>query len=271
MTLRIPDFSPKTLRRHILNMAFAGQTVHSPCALSLVTILSVLYQGHLRFDPADPRSPSRDYLVLSKGHGVMALYACFYEIGWLKKEALERYNSDGSDLHGLAESKVPGIEAATGSLGHGFPVATGMALGLKRLARTQAKVICIVGDGEFNEGPNFESLLFAAHHHLDNLTLIIDANDFQAMGHTSAILGLEPLAAKLESFGFLTFDLDGHDPAALDQALRASHGGKPKAIVARTIKGKGVTFMEAQNKWHYTRLTAEDHAQALAESEASHA
>jgi transketolase len=260
-----PDFSPPALRRHILNMAYAGQTVHSPCALSIVDLLSVLYGGHLRYDAADPAHPERDYLVLSKGHGVMALYACFHEIGWLKKEALEKYNSDGSDLHGLAECLVPGIEASTGSLGHGFPVAAGIAFGLKR-QRKPAKVVCIVGDGEFNEGSNFEALLFASHHGLDNLTLMIDANTFQAMGETASILGLEPLADKLRSFGFETFDVDGHDPQALDRALRAPHQGRPKAIVARTIKGKGVDFMEGQNKWHYTRLTAQEHAQALAQN-----
>jgi transketolase len=264
------DFDPRILRRHIIEMAFAGQTVHSPCALSIVEILSALYGSHLRFDPADPQSPDRDRLVLSKGHGVMALYACFRQIGWMTDENLRRYNQDGTLYHGLAECKVPGIEASTGSLGHGFPVAVGMALGFKRQGRA-AKVACVVGDGEFNEGPNFEAMLFAAHQGLDALTLIIDANQFQAMGRTHDVLNLEPLPAKLAAFGFDTHEVDGHDLAALQAALAAPSGGRPKGIVARTIKGKGIGFMEGDNRWHYTRLSPADHAAAMQQLGGGHA
>jgi transketolase len=261
---------PQTLRRHIIEMAFAGQTVHSPCALSIVELLAAIYGGWLRYDPRDPKAASRDRLVLSKGHGVMALYACFREIGWMSAEDLRRYNQAGTLFHGLAECHVPGIETSTGSLGHGLPVATGMALGLKRLGQG-GKVACIVGDGEFNEGPNFEAMLFAAHQGLDNLTLIIDANQFQAMGRTEDVLNLEPLPAKLASFGFATHEVDGHDLKALQAALDAPHGGKPKGIVARTLKGKGVSFMEGDNKWHYTRLSPADHAAAMKELGGAHA
>jgi transketolase len=265
------DFSPATLRRHILGMAFRGQTVHSPCALSIVEILSVLYGGgNLRFNPSDPRDAGRDVLLLSKGHGVMALYGCLREIGWLSEADLQRYNQDGTLLHGLAESKVPGIEAATGSLGHGFPVATGMAFGLKRLGK-DSKVFCIVGDGEINEGSNWEACLFAAHHGLDNLTLIVDANQFQAMGRSEEVLGLEPLPAKLQSFGFQVAELDGHDPKALQAAFSAPAQGRPKAVVARTVKGKGVAFMEGDNKWHYTRMEKADYEKALSQLEAGRA
>lgn len=265
-----PDFSPRVLRRHILDMAYAGQTVHSPCALSLVDVLSVLYGGLLRYDPADPRSPGRDRLVLSKGHGVMALYACFREIGWLTRSDLQRYNQDGTDLHGLAEWGVPGLEASTGSLGHGLPVAAGMAFALKRQGQS-ARVVCIVGDGEMNEGSNWEALLFAAHHGLDNLTLVVDANAFQAMGRSDEILGLEPLAKKIDAFGWAVTDCDGHDHRVLIPALGSPASGRPAAVVARTIKGKGVAFMEGDNRWHYTRLSREDHARAVAQSEADHA
>jgi transketolase len=266
-----PDLSPRTLRRHILDMAYAGQTVHSPCALSLVDILSVLYRKHLRYNPADPRDPQRDLLVLSKGHGVMAAYACFREIGWLDQADLDHYQEDGTKLHGLAETKVPGLEATTGSLGHGLAIAAGMAFALKRQGRERTKVVCVVGDGEINEGPNWEALLFAAHQKLDNLTLIVDANEFQAMGTTAEILGLEPLPQKLGSFGCHAMECDGHDQEALDLALSAPNHGLPKAIVARTIKGKGVAFMERDNRWHYTRMDEADYRRALQQSEAAHA
>lgn len=264
------DLDPKTLRKHIIEMAYAGQTVHSPCALSIVEILSTLLDGYLAFDPADPNAPGRDRLVLSKGHGVMALYACFRQIGWMSEQDLRRYNHDGTPFHGLAEVKVPGIEASTGSLGHGLPVATGMALGLKRLGGG-GKVACVVGDGEFNEGPNFEAMLFAAHQGLDNLALLIDANQFQAMGLTKDVLGLEPLPAKLASFGFEAREVDGHDRAALRAALSAPHPGRPLGIVARTTKGKGISFMEGDNRWHYQRLGAAEHAAAMAQLGADHA
>lgn len=264
------DLTPAKLRRHIIEMAFAGQTVHSPCALSIVELLSSLYGGWLKYDPADPQSPGRDRFVLSKGHGVMALYACFREIGWMSAEDLKRYNQDGTLFHGLAECHVPGIEASTGSLGHGLAVAAGMAFGLKRQGQG-GKVACLVGDGEFNEGPNFEAMLFAAHQKLDNLTLIIDANQYQAMGRSEDVLNLEPLPAKLEAFGFATHEVNGHDLGAVKKALEAPTGGRPRGIVARTIKGKGISFMEGDNRWHYTRLTPEDHAKALAELGGSHA
>lgn len=265
------DLEPRLLRRHIIEMAYAGKTVHSPCALSIVEVLSALLDGFLTYDPTNPDAPERDRLVLSKGHGVMALYACFRQIGWMSEADLQRYNQDGTLFHGLAEVKVPGIEASTGSLGHGLPIATGIALGFKRLGRLQSKVACVIGDGEFNEGTNFEALLFAAHQKLDNLTLLIDANQFQAMGSTREVLELEPLPQKLASFGFAVQEVDGHDLAAVKAALRVPHPGQPLGIVARTIKGKGVSFMEGDNRWHYQRMSPDDHAAALAELGGSHA
>ncbi len=249
-------FAPNLLRKRILEMAFAGQAVHVPCAFSLVEVVSLLYGKHLRFNPKDPHDPLRDFLVLSKGHGVMTLYAALHELGWITDEDLKHYFQDGSRLKGLGESDIPGIEVTAGSLGHGFPVATGIALGLKRKNKSN-QVYCIAGDGEMNEGPMWESCLFAAHHKLDNLCLIIDANRFQAMGTTESIMGLEPLVEKFKSFGFESCEVDGHDVMKMDTEMNRLKkvSGKPKAIVARTIKGKGVSFMEGDNRWHYTRLT----------------
>jgi len=263
------SIDPTTLRRHIVRMAYAGNSVHLGCAFSIVEILAVLYSRFLAFDPVDADSPDRDYMILSKGHGIMALYACFREIGRLPQEALDKYFSDGSLLHGLCEWKVPGCEVSSGSMGHGLPIAAGIALGLKRRGKTDQNVYCLVGDGEMNEGPMWEALLFAAHHKLDNLTVIVDANGFQAMGPTSAVMNLEPLAAKFRSFGFETRECDGHDTAALEKNLlsltKENAIAVPKALIARTVKGKGVSFMEGDNAWHYLRLDAETKARALRE------
>jgi transketolase len=263
---RVPSFDPKVLRKHVLRMALKGQSVHVACAFSLVEIVAVLYGRLLRFDQANPNAIERDYLVLSKGHGVMALYACFYELGWLRDRDLDNYFRDGTLLRGLCESGVPGCEVTSGSLGHGLPIATGIAYGLQRKARTQ-RVYCIVGDGEMNEGSMWESLLFAAHHKLENLTVVVDANQFQAMGRTEDVLGLEPLSAKFQSFGWNTVECDGHASDSLENAFKslASQPGKPAALIARTTKGYGVSFMAGDNSWHYRRLDDEIYGKAVAE------
>lgn len=257
---------PKALRRRVLHMAHLGQSVHVPCAFSLIEILAVLYSKFVRLNAADPNDPERDLMVLSKGHGVMAAYACFRELGWLEQKHLDRYFSDGSLLRGLSEAEIPGIEATAGSLGHGLPIATGMAFGLKRKKKPQS-VYCVVGDGELNEGSMWEAIAFAGHSRLDNLTVIVDANGFQAMGTTESILNMEPLSDKFAAFGFDAAECDGHDVGALEKNLLMLQRktGKPKALIARTIKGKGVTFMEANNAWHYTRISAETMSRAMKE------
>jgi transketolase len=260
---------PTQLRKHILHMAYAGNSVHIGCAFSIVEILAALYTSVLHIDPTDPLNSQRDVMVLSKGHGVMAAYAVHREIGWLEQKHLDEYFSDGSLLHGLCESKIPGLEVCSGSLGHGLPIAVGQALGLKRLDQQNSRkrnVYCIVGDGEMNEGPMWESLLFAAHHKLENFTVIVDANGFQAMGSIPSVLNLEPLAEKFTAFGFDTIECDGHNLSELRTVLtREAKSHAPKAIVARTIKGKGVSFMENNNDWHYSRLTPELRELALRE------
>lgn len=263
---RANSFDPRALRRHVLRMAYRGQSVHVACAFSIIEMCAVLYRSFLKYDPRDPTCPDRDYIILSKGHGVMAMYACFYEIGWLRDEDLDNYFKDGTHLRGLCEADVPGCEVTSGSLGHGLPIACGIAFGLKRKGSTR-RVYCIVGDGEMNEGPMWEALLFAAHQQLDNLVVIVDANQFQAMGRTEEVLGLEPLPAKLQAFGCNTLECDGHDEAALQHALSTLAGstGRPGAIVARTLKGQGVSFMAGDNRWHYTRLSDDIFTKAMAE------
>lgn len=258
-------FAPDRMRRTVLEMAYAGSTVHIGCAFSIIELLTVLYRNHLRYPANDPHAEGRDYLVLSKGHGVMAQYACMHELGWLNDAQIQGYFSDGSDLKGLSDSRVPGLEVTSGSLGHGFSVGVGIAMGLQRKG-TDQKVYAIVGDGELNEGPIWEGALVAAHHRMDNLMLIVDKNGFQAMGTTEEVLTLGDLSAKFSSFGFETLEVDGHDEAAVDAAIRhlwANGVGKPKAMIAKTVKGKGVPFMESDNRWHYTRLNAQTFAEAI--------
>ncbi|MEK7356576.1 MAG: thiamine pyrophosphate-dependent enzyme, partial [Bdellovibrionota bacterium] len=206
------NLDPKDLRKSVLRMARAGNSVHVACAFSLIEVVSVLYSKFVTHPQSELSNPIRDHVILSKGHGVMAMYAAFAKMGWLDQSHLDNYFSDGSMLHGLSEAKTPGLEVSSGSLGHGLPIATGMALGLKR-QNTGKHVYCIVGDGELNEGSMWEAILFAGHHKLDNLTIIVDANGFQAMGSCTSVAELEPMPAKFESFGFHAIDCDGHDLA----------------------------------------------------------
>ncbi|MBU3590685.1 transketolase [Polynucleobacter sp. 78F-HAINBA] len=260
-------FDPKVLRKTVLDMAYAGSTVHIGCAFSIIEILAVLYRKYLKYPENNPLNAGRDYLVLSKGHGVMAQYACMRELGWLPEEAFTQYFSNGSDLKGLSDSRIPGLEVTSGSLGHGFSVGVGLALGAK-LRNTAQKTYALVGDGEINEGPIWEGALFACHHQLQNFMAIVDENGFQAMGATDEILNLGSIEEKFASFGFESITVDGHDESAIDGAISelwASQSTSPKALIAKTVKGKGVSFMENDNIWHYTRLSEDAYRQALLE------
>ena len=246
-------------------MAYSGSTVHIGCAFSIIELLAVLYRDHLRYPGNDPAAEGRDYLVLSKGHGVMAQYACMRELGWISDAQIKGYFSDGTELKGLSDSRVPGLEVTSGSLGHGLSVGVGLALAAQR-KQTDQKVYAIIGDGEANEGAIWEALLVANHHRLDNLLVIVDKNDFQAMGATEDVLALGDLKAKFDAFGFDCAEIDGHDETAIHAAIEAAFArrdGRPKAIVARTTKGKGVGFMAGDNRWHYLRLDAGTYEQAI--------
>lgn len=263
------EFNARELRRIILKMAFSGQTVHIGCAFSIVEILAVLYARHLNLDRADPAWPLRDYLVLSKGHGVMAQYACLAQLGWISAEEIDRYFGDGTRLKGLADVHVPGIEASTGSLGHGLSVGVGLALAAKLNGSTQ-RCFVIVGDGEINEGSIWEAMLFATQFQLDNLIVLVDNNGFQAMGSTLEVMQLGDIERKFAAFGFDAVTVAGHDESSLDAAVadaKQRQDGRPKAIIANTVKGRGVSFMENNNVWHYSRLTPETFASAMAEIE----
>jgi transketolase len=263
--------STTSIRQRILEMAYQGQSVHVPSAFSLVEIIRTLHEKHLRYPRNDPDATDRDFLCLSKGHGVMALYPILESRGWVSSEHIENYFKDGSYLPGLSEALVPGCEVNSGSLGHGLSVATGFAWAAK-LKGSDQRTFCIVGDGEINEGSIWEALMFAGHHKLNNLVVFVDQNGFQAMGETSDILELSHLDSALASFGLETVSLDGHSEKDLDSAIqshRDSGSLKPLAIIARTVKGKGVSFIENENRWHYTRLDELTFQSALDELEQS--
>ena len=260
-------FYASNIRKTILDMSYSGSAVHIGCAFSIVELLAVLYRSHLQFDPSKFDSNTRDFMVLSKGHGVMAQYACLSECGVLNPKDIEQYFKDGTRLKGLADAHIPGVDATTGSLGHGLSVATGLALAAK-LNKTNQMCYALVGDGELNEGSIWEAVLFASHFHLDNLVVIVDQNGFQAMGSTEDVMNLGNVETKFRAFGFDAITIDGHDEFAIDSAfkqMKVRNNHQPKVIVAKTIKGKGVSFMEDNNIWHYTRLTPETYADACRE------
>jgi len=260
-------FDCTELRKKILRMAYVGNSVHIGCAFSIVEILAVIYRNHIQYPKNDPNALERDYFILSKGHGVMAQYACIHEMGWISNEQLENYFSEGSELKGLSDSRISGLEVTSGSLGHGFSVGVGLAMGAK-LSNLDQKTYVLVGDGEINEGAIWEGALFASHNNLKNFMVIVDANGYQAMGPTNEVIDLGSIQLKFESFGFEVMEVDGHNELAIDDAINCllnSKSTSPKAIIAKTTKGKGVSFMENNNMWHYSRLNEETYHKALVE------
>jgi transketolase len=256
----------RAIRRWVVAMSGYARVGHVGSALSVVDVLTALYFHALHVDPRQPDQAGRDRLILSKGHAAAALYATLAARGFMPRERLWEYLTEGSALAGHVVTTLPGIEWSTGSLGHGLPVGAGMALGARRAASTW-RVFVVMSDGECDEGSVWEAALIAGARHLDNLVAIIDGNHLQALGHTDDVLPLEPLAAKWRSFGWGVTDLDGHDMRALSQALDALpiEANKPSVIIARTVGGKGVSFMEDRIEWHYLTPTIAQVTQALEE------
>lgn len=261
----------KRLRSHSLRMISGAKTSHIGSCLSAADILAVLYGGVLRVDPERPDWSDRDRLVMSKGHAAAITYAAVAELGFMPVERLAEYARNGGQLYGhVTHVGVPGIEFSSGSLGHGLPVATGMALTAKR-DRKAWRVFVVMSDGECDEGSNWEAMLFAGHHGLDNLTTVIDYNKIQSLDRVEKTLRLEPFADKLAAFGWSVREVDGHDVSALRATMNALPftRGKPNAIIAHTVKGKGVSWMEDKVLWHYRAPSPEELQKALAEVEAS--
>jgi len=256
------------MRRHILRLALgvAGNRAHIGPALSLVEILTVLYLDVLRRAELEPVS-MRDKCILSKGHGALAYYVALYKAGIISLETLNTYEVNGGDLPGQpVKNSVVGIDFSSGSLGHGLAYGAGLALGA-RMTQSDTRVYVVLGDGEFNEGAVWESAMFAAHQKLTSLTAIVDRNGMQSDGRTSDILTVD-IPAMLHSTGWNVAVCDGHDVGQLLGALRTDPDCKPRAIVANTVKGKGVSFMEGNNEWHHAQLSQENFARAMTELDA---
>lgn len=258
----------KRIREHCLHMVYIGQSGHIGSMLSTADIVSVLYSGILKVDPKNPGDPDRDRLILSKGHAGAMIYAALAEKGFFPMEWLDTYDQNGGKLLGHISHYVPGVEFSTGSLGHGLSVAAGMALAARERGKGH-RVFAILSDGDCNEGSTWEAIMFAGQHHLDNLVVIIDYNRIQALGFSKDILDLGDLASRIEPFGWACKSIDGHDFGQIEEAL--THlpltGSRPTCIIANTIKGKGVTFMENQVHSHYWHVTDGDLAAASKELE----
>jgi len=246
------------IRRRCIRMTFKGKSGHLGSMLSMAELTSVLYMRTLRVDPANPAWPERDRFILSKGHAGAAVFAALAIRGFFPPERMERYYLDDG-MSGHISHHVPGVELSTGSLGHGLPVATGMALAAKMDGKKH-RVFCLMSDGDCNEGSTWEAIMFAAQHHLDNLTVIVDYNRVQALGKMEDICEMEPFTDKLTMFGWETRTIDGHSIPQITETLAEVPlaSGKPSWILARTVKGKGVRRLENTVASHYGNCFASE-------------
>ena len=256
----------KKIRISCLKMVHNANASHIGSALSICDISAVLYGTILNIDPVLPRKESRDRFILSKGHACVAIYAALAEKGFFPMTDLENYAKDQSNMMSHISHKVTGVEFSTGSLGHGLPFGAGKAWAAKKMSKSW-RTFVLLSDGELGEGSNWEAMMFAAHHGLDNLVAIIDYNKLQSLTTVEKTLRLEPLADKARAFGWSVQEVDGHDHFALTESLGGApwECNKPSFLIAHTTKGKGVTFMENSVEWHYKSPSAEQLAYALEE------
>ncbi len=260
----------RRIRIHALRMTSVGGGSHIGAIFSCADILAALYDGILNVEAAAPACPTRDRFILSKGHACAGLYAALAERGFFPIEELLTHYQDGSNLCGHVTHKLPGIEVSTGALGHGLSIATGMAYAAKGKGASH-RVFCLLGDGECDEGAVWEAALCAAQHRLSNLVAIVDYNRIQGIAPVADVLDLAPFAEKWTAFGWAVREVDGHDHKALNGALREVPfvAGKPSLLLANTVKGKGVSFMENTVLWHYRIPRGQEFDAALLELEAN--
>lgn len=258
------------IRCDLLNMIYEAKAGHTGASLSCADIMTVLFYAVLRLDPQNPKWPDRDRFILSKGHAVEVYYCILADLGFFPKEELKTFSQFGTRLIGHPNNKVPGIEMNTGALGHGLSISVGMAIAARKLKKDY-HVYTLMGDGELAEGSVWEAAMSAAHYHLDNLIAIVDRNGLQISGCTEEVMSLEPLDEKWKSLGWSVVKTDGHDVAALVKVLQAvpAEAGKPTLILARTINGRGVSFMENVPSWHHGVPTEEEFKRAMKELKAS--
>ena len=259
------DARSRELRRMVIEAMDGGGRGHLGSAMSLIEIMRVLYDDVAHHRPDEPDWSGRDRVILSKGHGCLALYAILADHGYFPRNELKTFCHQISFLGGHPEKgKVPGVEASTGALGHGLAIGTGMAMAAK-IENRDTRVLVVMGDGEINEGAIWEAAMHAAKHGLCNLVAIVDYNKLQSYGPTSEVLDLEPLTDKWRAFGFETSEVDGHNVAALRDVLAAAIGEKPMAVICHTVKGKGIPFAENEPTWHHkSRLPEETIAEMYA-------
>ncbi|NDV58030.1 transketolase [Bacteroides sp. 519] len=242
----------KEIRKRSLQMVHQANASHIGGAFSMADILAVLYTSVLKNDASNPDWEDRDRFILSKGHACVALYSVLCLRGYFPVDLLDEYGKDGSKLLSHTTHYVPGVEISAGSLGHGLPIGCGIALAAKYKKKSYRTYV-LVGDGEMDEGSNWEALLLAAHQKLDNLCLIVDYNKIQSLGNTNEVLNLEPLKSKFEAFNWNVIQINGHNHCDILKAFTEAEKikGKPTVIIADTIKGKGVSYMENELLWHY--------------------
>lgn len=261
----------KEIRKNILKMVTISKSSHVGSALSVVDILVILYFKILNIDPLSPEKEDRDRFILSKGHASTALYTILAEKGFFSKDLLDEYYTDGGGLPGhLDSSMTPGVEVSTGSLGHGLSIGIGMAIAAKHDNKNY-KIYVLMSDGECDEGSTWEAAMLASHLKLDNLVAIIDYNKIQSFGRVKEVVNLEPLYDKWVSFGWVVKEIDGHNYQELLSVFESLpiERGKPSIIIAHTIKGKGVSFMEDKLEWHYKSPTQEQYEIAIKEIDAT--
>ncbi len=261
------DFRSIELRRSILMMLNSSRRGHLASAFSLVEILRVLYDDILEYDPLNAKYQSRDRCILSKGHGCLALYAVLADKGFFPKSELSKFCQKGGLLGGHPEITIPGVEASTGSLGHGFSIGIGMALN-ERYENAGYRTFVILGDGESNEGSVWEAAMCAAKHRLNKITVIVDYNKYQSYGSTREVQELEPFMDKWKSFGFSVAEVDGHSPVSLQSLFNRLpfEPEKPSAVICHTIKGRGIPFVENNLSWHHKSNISDDEIALLFDS-----
>ncbi len=254
----------KNIRRTIIEMVSQSGAGHTGSALSMVEILNTVYKN-VNLSKIKNNDSDRDRVILSKGHGTSCLYAVLFHHGLLDKSLIDTYFKNNTLLAGHASHHVPFVEHSTGGLGHGLPVGTGIAIGM-RSKKINSKVFVILGDGEMQEGANWEAIMLSGHLKLGNLIILIDCNELGQVGKLEDCCSLEPLAKKFESFNFNVYDIDGHDEGKIDEIIKKSKNSlRPTAIICRTIKGRGVSYMEKNNLWHYKCPKDEFYEKAMME------
>ncbi len=250
----------REIRGTLVEVSHRSKTQHLGGSLSCVDILVAAYWSFLNIEPTDPLAPERDRLIFSKGHAAPALFVTLAHRGFFPVKDLQNYAKDGSSLEEHPSlGCAPGVEASTGSLGHGLPIGLGMAMA-GRIQKRKYNVCVVMSDGECDEGSVWEAALFAPANHIDNVIVLVDYNKWQATGRSNEVMALQPLAEKWKAFGWSTYEIDGHDMKSIVDVFNhfPDGSGKPVAVIANTIKGKGVSFMEDDNNWHYRTPTEEE-------------